>query len=53
MYQGSFGLKKKKDAINYYKDYVEKMKGVDSDLDIVIEAFQRVLLNHNSKLLVS
>lgn len=50
MYQGFFGLKKKQDAGKYYKEYVEKLKGLDEDLDTVIKTFQNILLNHNSKL---
>jgi hypothetical protein len=50
IYQGFFGLKKKKDAGKYYKEHVEKLKGFDKDLDTVIELFQHILSNHNSKL---
>jgi hypothetical protein len=50
IYQGFFGLKKKKDAGKYYHEHVEKLKGFDDDLDTVIELFQHVLSNHNSKL---
>jgi len=50
IYQGFFGLKKKQDASKYYREQVHKLKGFDSDLDEVIEAFQHVLNNHNNKL---
>ena len=50
IYQGFFGLKKKKDAGKYYHECVDKLKGFDKDLDTVIEAFQHLLNNHNTKL---
>ena len=50
IYQGFFGLNKKENAGKYYHERVEKLKGFDKDLDIVIEAFQNILINHNTKL---
>jgi hypothetical protein len=50
IYQGFFGLKKKQDASKYYAECVDKLKGFDKDLDMVIEAFQQVLNNHAMKL---
>jgi len=50
IYQGFFGLKKKKDAGKYYRESVDKLKGLDEDLDEVIKSFQNIILNHNSKI---
>jgi hypothetical protein len=50
IYQGFFGVNKKQDAGKYYHERVEKLKGFDKDLDIIIEAFQNILSNHNTKL---
>jgi hypothetical protein len=50
IYQGFFGLKKKQDAIKYYHERVENLKGFDKNLDVIIEAFQHILINHNNKL---
>ncbi|MGV8141030.1 MAG: hypothetical protein ACP5NW_01160 [Candidatus Woesearchaeota archaeon] len=50
IYQGFFGLKKKKDAIKYYHERVDALKGFDKDLDTIIDAFQQILSNHNAKL---
>lgn len=50
LYQGFFGLKKKQDAGKYYHERVDKLKGFDKNLDTVIEVFQRILTNHNNKL---
>jgi len=50
IYQGFFGLKKKKDAGKYYVERIDKLKGFDKDLDTVIEAFQHILSNHDVKL---
>jgi len=50
LYQGFFGLKKKQDAGKYYHERVDKLKGFDTNLDTVIEAFQHVLANHTTKL---
>ncbi len=50
IYQGFFGLKKKKDARKYYHESVDKLKGLDSDLDDMINSFQTVLANHNNKI---
>ncbi|HYD03436.1 MAG TPA: hypothetical protein VEC16_04005 [Alphaproteobacteria bacterium] len=50
IYQGFFGLKKKKDAKQYYNERVDKLKGLDSDLDEIIDCFQSIMNNHNAKL---
>jgi hypothetical protein len=50
IYQGFFGLNKKKDAGKYYHERLEKLKGLDKDMDTVIESFQKVLSNHDKKL---
>jgi hypothetical protein len=50
IYQGFFGLKKKQDAGKYYHERIGKLKGVDTELDKVIEEFQKVLVNHNNKI---
>jgi len=50
IYQGFFGLKKKQDAGKYYHERIDKLKGVDKELDEVIEEFQKVLANHNNKI---
>jgi hypothetical protein len=50
IYQGFFGLKKKQDAIKYYHERVDNLKGFDKDLDMIIEAFQQILANHTNKL---
>lgn len=49
LYQGFFGIKKKKDASKYYHERIDKLKGFDKDLDTIIEAFQKILSNHNNK----
>ena len=50
IYQGFFGLKKKQDASKHYSESVDKLKGLDKDLDTVIEAFKQVIANHDVKL---
>jgi len=50
LFQGFFGLKKKQDAGKYYHEHLEKLKGLDGDIDAVIGSFQKVLLNHDKKL---
>jgi phosphomevalonate kinase len=50
IYQGFFGLKKKQDAGKYYHERMEKLKGMDKELDTVIEEFQKILSNHDVKL---
>lgn len=51
IYQGFFGLNKKQNANKYYHERVEKLKGFDTDLDNIINAFQNILTNHTNKLL--
>lgn len=50
LFQGFFGIKKKQDSAKYYSKRVEKLKGLDVDLDNCIEEFQKVLNNHNKKI---
>lgn len=50
IYQGFFGLNKKENAGKYYHERIEKLKGFNKDLDIIIVAFQNILTNHDSKL---
>jgi hypothetical protein len=50
IYQGFFGLNKKKDASKYYSERVDKLKGFDKGLDTIIESFQGILNNHTVKL---
>lgn len=50
LFQGFFGNKNKVDSAKYYTERVNKMKGLDSDLDKSIEEFQKILDNHNKKL---
>jgi hypothetical protein len=51
IYQGFFGIKKERRCCKkYYHTRVEKLKGFDKDLDAIITDFQKILLNHNTKL---
>lgn len=50
LFQGFFGINKKKDAGKYYHERVDKLKGIDNVLDSGIEQFQKILSNHNRKL---
>lgn len=50
IFQGFFGITKKKDAAKYYSDRIGELKGLDSDLDKAIENFQKIITNHNLKL---
>lgn len=50
LFQGFFGIKKKKDSAKYYHECVDKLKGLDADLDKCIEEFQKILANHNKKI---
>ena len=50
IYQGFFGLKKKEDVAKYYNDRLKNLKGIDSDIDRIIQAFEIVLENHKKKL---
>ena len=50
LFQGYFGLKKKKDSAKYYHERVGKLRGLDNDLDKCIEDFQTILKNHKSKI---
>jgi hypothetical protein len=49
LYQGFFGIKKKQDAAKYYKERVEKINSLDKKIDSVIDSYQKLLSNHNSK----
>lgn len=50
LFQGFFGGKKKKDALKYYKERVEKLKQIDSKLDSCIFDFQRIANDHKKNL---
>jgi hypothetical protein len=50
LYQGFFGIAKKKDAAKYYAERMSKLKGLDDDLDKDIEEFKKILSNHRTKL---
>jgi hypothetical protein len=50
LFQGFFGINKKQDSAKYYHERVDKLKGLDSDLDKCIDEFQKVLVNHNKKI---
>jgi len=49
LFQGFFGNKKKEDSAKYYHERIDKLKGLDANLDKCIDEFQRVLANHNKK----
>ena len=50
LFQGFFGLKTKKDSAKYYSEKVNKLKGLDTDLDNCISELQKILRNHNKKI---
>ncbi|MGV8151118.1 MAG: hypothetical protein ACP5NV_05300 [Candidatus Woesearchaeota archaeon] len=50
LFHGFFGNKTKKDSAKYYTERVDKLKGLDNDLDKTIEQFQKILLNHKEKI---
>jgi hypothetical protein len=50
LFQGFFGNVKKEDSAKYYKKRVEKLKGLDTDLDHSIGEFEKILENHKTKI---
>lgn len=50
IFQGFFGNKTKKDSVKYYNERVDKLRGLDSDLDACIDEFQKILNNHKQKI---
>ncbi|HIH31364.1 TPA: hypothetical protein HA235_01525 [Candidatus Woesearchaeota archaeon] len=50
LFQGFFGIKKKQDSVKYYHERVDKLKGIDAALDNCIDEFQKILINHNTKI---
>lgn len=51
IFQGFFGIKNKKDSAKYYNERVNKLKGLDNDLDNCIEEFQKILSNYKQKII--
>jgi hypothetical protein len=49
LFQGFFGIKTKKDSAKYYSERVNKLRGLDADLDNCISEFQKILANHTQK----
>lgn len=50
LFQGFFGIKKKEDSAKYYSQRMNKLKGLDDDLDRCISEFQKILKNHSKKI---
>ena len=50
LFQGFFGLKTKKDSAKYYGERVDKLRGLDTNLDDCISEFQKILENHKKKI---
>lgn len=50
LFQGFFGIKTKKDSAKYYSERVNKLRGLDADLDNCISEFQKILENHTKKI---
>lgn len=50
IFQGYFGNKKKKDALKYFKERVDKLKKADEKLDECIADFQRIVADHRKNL---
>lgn len=50
LFQGFFGIKTKKDSAKYYNERVNKLRGLDADLDKCISEFQKILENHTKKI---
>lgn len=51
LFQGFFGLKTKKDSAKYYTERVNKLRGLDTNLDNCISEFQKILENHKKKII--
>ncbi|GIU70190.1 MAG: hypothetical protein KatS3mg002_1426 [Candidatus Woesearchaeota archaeon] len=50
LFQGFFGIKKKKDSAKYYSERIDKLKGISSELDNCISEFQKILNSHKKKI---